>query len=410
MKIFRIFAMEDPYDSKYVLKHLSDYINFQLNQGYEPNDISDVLAKYGYKKEFINDLLKKAAVPDLKKKAVEAGVGAKEMNRELYSYLHNMLVNFIIKEKEQGYSVQAIKKALLNYGHNPEIVNSAIAFTENKGEPKMKEESKGEPYKKQPLRKLNKAQRKPIAKNPQNDIGLNINQGVNHDIKQGFNHKINPEFKRNNETNQYKTKKRSFGIPAGILYFMLVVILFAFVMFIGVATEDDILLIMLSFFPSLLSLTVVYVAILQFRSRRAVNMMAIIGIALTVLIYIAMIQLKSPVQNISDHNLVLVLNIIVSFILGFLLVIFSRLPNLEKKSDDEAIPIEHHKPDSDEKLGEQIEHGSNSLKHESRELEKILVEGNAQQGNSEINKLPERKYIPSANRRSRKRLKIKPID
>jgi hypothetical protein len=450
--------MEDPYDSKYVLKHLSDYINFQLNQGYEPTDIFDVLTKYGYKKEIIDDFLKKAVVLDKNQKKLNSvKIGAKEMNKELYTYLHNMLVTFIVKEKEQGYSIMAIKKALLNYGHNPEIVNSAIVFTQKKDGSKMKEESKDKSNKNLPSRKMQKkAQKKPTAKGLHNEIkhniypkvnqdlyqdhnpnhnldqGQNQNQNHNHNLNhnldqnqnhnpnhnqnQDYNHRTNPKVKHSvySETTNYKTKakKKSFGIPAGILYFMLIVILFAFVMFISVATGDDILIIMLSFFPTLLSLTVIYVAILQFRSRKAVNMMAIVGVALTVFIYIAMLQLNSPIQNLSDSNLVLVLNIFVSFILGSLLVTLSRLPKFEKEGDDEeAIPIEHHKPDSDEKLGEEIEHGSKGLQHESKELEKIIAQGQKYQ--NEIDKLPEREYKPSymsARRISKRRLKIKPID
>ncbi len=112
-------------DRKYVVDHLRGYVIFQLEQGYNIKDVKEVLLGYGYHEGLVDDIIGRVK---------ELNVGVKrhskaamnKMNKDLYCYLENMLIDFIIKEHKQGYSLIAIKSALINYGHHPDMVEKAV--------------------------------------------------------------------------------------------------------------------------------------------------------------------------------------------------------------------------------------------------------------------------------------------
>ena len=105
--------------------HLSGYIIFQLKQGYRLNDIKKALLKYGYDKILVEEICKNINSSQYKPSKIKK-VALKELNEDLYLYLQNLLVDYIIKEQNQGYTIDVIKKALINYGHHPTMVKKAI--------------------------------------------------------------------------------------------------------------------------------------------------------------------------------------------------------------------------------------------------------------------------------------------
>jgi len=112
-------------DKDYIQKHLITYIEFQMKQGYELKDIHNVLIKYGYDEALLVEVIKQVDIS--KFRAVKTKPNIKELNAQLLTYLENMLIDFIKKEQSQGYTLDVIKRALINYGHHPTMVKKAIS-------------------------------------------------------------------------------------------------------------------------------------------------------------------------------------------------------------------------------------------------------------------------------------------
>ncbi len=115
--------MERGLDYDYMKKHLLDYSVMQIHQGYNPEDIKVALQSYGYNKGLINDIYE--AIKELRPKK-RAHVSKAQITKDLYYYIQNLLVDFISKEIEQGYDLEVIRKALINYGHHSDMVDTAI--------------------------------------------------------------------------------------------------------------------------------------------------------------------------------------------------------------------------------------------------------------------------------------------
>lgn len=125
MKCHRNDNMKWYMDKKYMEDHISAYVKFQLKQGYRIKDIKNALLKYGYDKNLVNEICKNINLKQYKPTKIKK-VKLKELNEDLYIYLQNLLVDYIIKEQNQGYTIDVIKKALINYGHHPSMVKKAI--------------------------------------------------------------------------------------------------------------------------------------------------------------------------------------------------------------------------------------------------------------------------------------------
>lgn len=104
--------------------HLLGYVKFQLSQGYELEDIRQALLKHGYHKDLVDEIVS-ATDPERhmpkKRKPVK-----RNLDDELYLYVQNLLVDYIKREQEQGYSIDVIRKALERYGHHKAMIEDAI--------------------------------------------------------------------------------------------------------------------------------------------------------------------------------------------------------------------------------------------------------------------------------------------
>jgi hypothetical protein len=114
-------------DAQYMQNHLLGYISMQLKQGYELADIRDALIRYGYDKKVIETITSKFNPRDY---LVKKRSGAKELDAELFTYLQDLLIDYIKREESQGYTREVIQKALINYGHHPDMVKHAIKAVE----------------------------------------------------------------------------------------------------------------------------------------------------------------------------------------------------------------------------------------------------------------------------------------
>gem|GEM_PF-5041151 len=112
-------------DKSYIKDHLLDYMRYQLKQGYELSDIKHALTKYGYHRNLVEEVAHNISPGDIPEKKAPAKPLA-QMDKDLSLYVQGMLVDFIVKESKLGYEMPAIRKALVNFGHHPKDVDSAI--------------------------------------------------------------------------------------------------------------------------------------------------------------------------------------------------------------------------------------------------------------------------------------------
>lgn len=111
-------------DRDYITKHLLSYTEFQLKQGYVLKDIKTALLKYGYDIDIVEEVIGLADESIFVPKEHKPSI--RELNEDLYSYLQNLLVDYIKKEQKQGYSLDVIQRALVRYGHHPSMVKNAV--------------------------------------------------------------------------------------------------------------------------------------------------------------------------------------------------------------------------------------------------------------------------------------------
>ncbi len=117
--------MNTPVDDMYLKKHLAGYILFQVEQGYALEDIKKALERFGYKKWLVKEIVQNTGIsPSPKKKS--ALYAAEDLDQELRIYVQSLLIDYIVKEHKVGYTLDAIRKALINFGHDAALVDEAI--------------------------------------------------------------------------------------------------------------------------------------------------------------------------------------------------------------------------------------------------------------------------------------------
>ncbi|PIN78932.1 hypothetical protein COV16_05375 [Candidatus Woesearchaeota archaeon CG10_big_fil_rev_8_21_14_0_10_34_8] len=112
-------------DDTYMKTHLSEYILFQADQGYAAIDIKKALQRFGYKKRLIKELFQHLNI-STSPKTKPRMYSSNDLDTELRIYVQSLLIDYIVKEHKVGYTLDAIKKALVNFGHDPHLVDEAI--------------------------------------------------------------------------------------------------------------------------------------------------------------------------------------------------------------------------------------------------------------------------------------------
>ena len=102
---------------------------FQVEQGYALDDIRKALAKFGYKKQVISEILDRLHISFPKKRTTM--YTSADLDAELRIYVQSLLIDYIVKEHKVGYSLEAIKRALINFGHDPKLIDEAIVIIES---------------------------------------------------------------------------------------------------------------------------------------------------------------------------------------------------------------------------------------------------------------------------------------
>lgn len=115
---------------QYLIEHIRRYVEFEIQQGYQLNDIKEALVNYGYDSALINHILKGLRQHKQPKQKHASAQQLREMNDEMYFYIQNMLIDYIKQQLNKGYSLKAIKGALLRAGHHEDMLNKAIKFVQ----------------------------------------------------------------------------------------------------------------------------------------------------------------------------------------------------------------------------------------------------------------------------------------
>lgn len=252
---------------KYMKKHLKDYILFQISQGYESADIKDLLTKYGYSPDIVDDIFNE--IGDIPQK--DHKHATKKVSRDLFTYIQEQLMEYIQKEQDQGYSLDAIRRALLNYGHQPAIVEAAI---------------------------------------------ISVKDGIQPDLND-FKHALVDERKHRGGNN--------FPIIyPGTVFTISMILVVALIFFITASSSSSLFIVGMAFAPTLMSLTAGYLAATQMKSKKFSRFMPLIVVGVTTFIFIFMVQLKSPLSQISDAHTVLLLNVLATFILSSFIALSVR--------------------------------------------------------------------------------------
>lgn len=252
---------------KYMKKHLKDYVLFQISQGYESEDIKDLLTKYGYSPDIVDGIF--SEIGDIPQK--EHKHTTKKVSQDLFTYIQEQLMEYIQKEQDQGYSLDAIRKALLNYGHQAAIVEAAI---------------------------------------------ISVKDGIQPDMND-FKHAILDE-KRSNRGADFPL------VYPGTVFTISLILVVALIFFITASSSSNLFVVGMAFSPTILSLTAGYLAATQMKSKKFSRFMPLIVVGVTTFIFVFLIQLKSPLTVISDVQTVLLLNVLATFILASFIALSVR--------------------------------------------------------------------------------------
>ncbi|MFW6220355.1 MAG: hypothetical protein ACOC3X_01640 [Nanoarchaeota archaeon] len=270
-------------NEKYIKKHLIDYIIFQLNQGYEFNDIKTILINYGYSSSLINEIKNEIDFKNLNIKK-NKNTSKTKLSKEIKLYLEELITDFILKELEQGYSISAIKKALINYGHDKYLIDDIVL-------------------------KMNNSKQ-----NKKNLITAK-------DLLDTSNLKSN--FKKTFK----KEKKFKFKLPLLLNYFFSITAIFFIIFFLVIKTNTEIFIVFLSFLPSILAITFSYFIFLKIKSESSLKIIPVFSALIAIFIFVGLFYLLKDFFVLSNPAILIILNFILSLILSTVICFFSFIEN-----------------------------------------------------------------------------------
>ncbi len=254
--------MNTLFDDMYMKKHLGEYILFQIDQGYDINDIRNALSRFGYKKDLVKQILQQLNITSTKKKSAMYSVH--DLDEELRVYVQSLLIDYIVKEHKVGYPLEAIKKALINYGHDQNVIDEAILIIE-----------KGNVV-------------------------------------------------------DYRAVSNPVQFPQQIIAPITVFFMFTFLVFLSIATDTSIIIIIPNFLPAIIAFALVNVAYFFLPKTKLLAALPLLGVLITVGSFIVGIQ-YGFLGAVPGSDIVLILNAAVGLVSTAIVCAFS------KKEKDEII-------------------------------------------------------------------------
>lgn len=253
----------------YIKKHLGEYVLFQIEQGYDLPDIKNALLRFGYKKPVVKEIFDMLNITVPKKKP--AMYSAHDLDQELKVYVQSLLIDYIVKEHKVGYPLEAIKKALINFGHDSAVIDEAILIIET------------------------------------------------------------------GKVVDYRLDASPIKVPQQIVAPLTIFLIFAFLVFLSIATDTSIIMIIPNFLPLFLTFIIANIAYYFLPKSPLLAAIPLLGVLVTVGIFILGTQYgllgKAP-----GSDMILILNAAVAFISTGIVCAFSK-----KGKDDIVVQIKDKK-------------------------------------------------------------------
>ena len=227
----------------YLKEHVKDYIGFQLKQGYEYKDIKACLNKYGYSDRQIDNLSKGM---DKTHHVAEKKYNKEDLDKESYYYIRGIIADYIKKQLEHGYSLEHIKKALINAGHDKSLIEHAINLIKEK-------------------------------------------------------------------------VKTHFPSKATLIISLLIVL--AFIFSLGVSLNHASSVMILAFFPVIITLIINYALMSSKYTYKIKNSLPIVAIVLVIALFLALVPRLGAEL---DYGTILILNVILAVLLTIFMLLFSK--------------------------------------------------------------------------------------
>lgn len=277
----------------YVKEHILQYVIFQLKQGYTYNAIKNALINYGYNRRLVKQVLDATNKQGYKTSTKTPG-DTKELTSELYDYVMDMLVDFIKKELTIGYKEQQIKQALMNLGHDEDMIKKASAIIKNK--------------------------------------------------KMDYNY------------------TRPFYFPANSLFLISLLVTFVLFFLLSYMTNVTIIDVYRHFLPGVLTFTIVFLLMHLLNRKFFVRLIPIASIVLTVILFFffKLVQLFEP--N-SDFVILLPLNLAVGFIFSMLIGSLSSKNEVINANEIKNEEIKDPRKELEEQLYHHDNIDINKIKH-----------------------------------------------
>lgn len=239
----------------YLIEHLKKYVKFEVEQGYHVKDIRQALLNYGYKKYLIDNIF--AGLPNLKMPNAKSPP-KQEMTEDMHVYIQSMLIDYIKKQQKSGYSLQAIRNALLRSGHRDVMINNALKLI------------------------------------------------------------------KDDKVSDYSMPIKSVFPPIMTFLFSLF-ILCVLVLFIGISTDENLLMVMLTMAPAVFGIAITYFVIASSKNLIFFRIMPLISAGISVLIFVVLLN-YTYIYNGTQMNVLMVLNVISSFLLSGLMCVLAPKP------------------------------------------------------------------------------------
>lgn len=237
-------------------------------------------------------------------------------------YLVEHLKKYIMFEAEQGYHPGDIKEALLKYGYHRELVKRVFSDI---GQLKVL-----------PAKKAAKKQMT-------DDMQFYIqNMLIDYMKKQQKNGYTIPAIKRalarsghhadmiNNAVKEIKMHRvidydvpRVKKVPSIYAFAFALVILTSFAVYLGVAANENILRVLLTFAPAIVTIVITELAVEGIPRRGLIRLMPLFSIAIAVLLFVALVN-STALYEKTNAMLLLVLNAVCAFVLSAVICVFSE--------------------------------------------------------------------------------------
>ncbi|MBI5392507.1 hypothetical protein HZA96_01435 [Candidatus Woesearchaeota archaeon] len=250
-------------EKEYLIQHLIMYVEFQMENGYELSDIADALLNYGYKKEIISKIIG-----------------------------HFKDVNKDVKQKKFIKRLPSRDKDIMKEDMAIYIQNMLIDYVKK-----------------------------------QQKLGFSL-KSIEHALIQVGHHKdIAQKAIKTIKKGEYVDFQQSLEVkkyPLSLLFILISIISIAVIFMISVATNENLLLVFITFAPMFMGLIILYAFVTFARTKAIITITPPIVLMAVIGIFFYFSNTTTIYQN-TDMQILLGLNIAIAFFAALIISIFGRI-------------------------------------------------------------------------------------